>query len=159
MRPKKKTPTNKHKAPNRLMNLVVETDAWGRGNSHSNRETKKRLIKLDSSLSLPSLQIFNPQKPCVQSVSPILVFFPLVCTIPHLSVPNQSTVFKGMSNGFKIFSGSSQGNPSSSDPVRENLVEQNAQPNGFKTSVFRILQRFMSASNNRLCLSLTIMSD
>ncbi|KAI8536337.1 hypothetical protein RHMOL_Rhmol10G0249300 [Rhododendron molle] len=51
-----------------------------------------------------------------------------------------------MSNGFKFFSGSSQGNPSSSDPVRENLVEQNAQPNGFKTSVFRILRRFMSAS-------------
>ncbi|XP_058184926.1 uncharacterized protein LOC131302372 [Rhododendron vialii] len=51
-----------------------------------------------------------------------------------------------MSNGFKFFSGSSQGNPSSSDPVRKNLVEQNAQPNGFKTSVFRILRRFMSAS-------------
>ncbi|KAF7129765.1 hypothetical protein RHSIM_Rhsim10G0169300 [Rhododendron simsii] len=51
-----------------------------------------------------------------------------------------------MSNGFKFFSGSSQGNPSSSDPVRKNLVEQNAQQNGFKTSVFRILQRFMSAN-------------
>ncbi|KAH7860193.1 hypothetical protein Vadar_010439 [Vaccinium darrowii] len=50
-----------------------------------------------------------------------------------------------MSKVFKFFAASNHRNPSSSDPVRQTLVDEtNTQTNGFKTSVFRLLRRFKS---------------
>lgn len=50
-----------------------------------------------------------------------------------------------MSKVFKFFAASNHRNPSSSDPARQTLVDEtNAQTNGFKTSVFRLLRRFKS---------------